>query len=513
MRSRRLLAWFATMALPLTATAQKVGPEFQVNTYTSSYQDSASVASDASGDFVVVWQSYGQDGSSFGIFGQRYASDGNPLGGEFQVNTYTTGNQGGFLAGPSVASDAAGNFVVVWYNQDPLGIDQDIFGQLYDSSGNTLGGEFQVNTQEQGSQAYPSVASDASGNFVVVWASFDLTDYGIVGQRYDSEGNRLGGAFQVSTYPRSFQQRPSVASDAVGDFAVVWNSFGQDGSGWGVFGQRYDSDGNPLGGEFQVNTYTANDQLGYSVASDASGNFVVVWTSSLQERSRDIFGQRYDSDGNPLGAEFRVNTYTNHSQDTASVTSDANGNFVVVWDSGGGQDGNDYGVFGQRYDRDGNRLGGEFQVSTYTTNGQTNPLVASDVSGNFVVVWTSFLQDGSQTGVFGQRFSAVCEASLQVQGDIHPPGSAIAVQVHIAHHRPKVVTVPWELRLLDTNGQRIVRHTTNPHTFERGDVVDREVQFRLPDDLAAGTYTLELAISGMAGTKGATTTFRVGRAE
>lgn len=73
--------------------------------------------------------------------------------------------------------------------------------------------------------------------------------------------------------------------------------------------------------------------------------------------------------------------------------------------------------------------------------------------------------------------------------------------------------MPWELRLLDANGQRIVKHTTKPHTFEPGDVVDRSVEFRLPDDLAAGTYTLELAISGMAGTKGAATTLRVVRAE
>ena len=35
-----------------------------------------------------------------------------PLGGEFQVNTYTTGNQG--FSAIAVAADPAGNFVVVW---------------------------------------------------------------------------------------------------------------------------------------------------------------------------------------------------------------------------------------------------------------------------------------------------------------------------------------------------------------------------------------------------------------
>ncbi len=32
-------------------------------------------------------------------------------------------------------------------------------------------------------------------------------------------------------------------------------------------------------------------------------------------------------------------------------------------------------------------LGNEFQVNTYTTSGQKYPSVATDSSGNFVVVW------------------------------------------------------------------------------------------------------------------------------
>ena len=38
-----------------------------------------SVAVDAGGNFAVVWESFGQDGNSFGVFGQRYASSGAPL--------------------------------------------------------------------------------------------------------------------------------------------------------------------------------------------------------------------------------------------------------------------------------------------------------------------------------------------------------------------------------------------------------------------------------------------------
>jgi hypothetical protein len=102
-----------------------------------------------------------------------------------------------------------------------------------------------------------------------------------------------------------------------------------------------------------------------------------------------------------------------------------------------------------------------------------------------------------------------CEASLQVSGEVFAPGAMLPVRVHIAHHRPKTVTVPWEMTLIDAQGRVLAKHTTQPHTFEPGDVVDKDVEFRLPDDLASGTYTVRVAISGMAGTKGATTSFQV----
>ena len=50
--------------------------EFQVNTYTEGSQAGPAVAIEPASDFVVVWTSNGQDGSSFGAFGRRFAFDG-----------------------------------------------------------------------------------------------------------------------------------------------------------------------------------------------------------------------------------------------------------------------------------------------------------------------------------------------------------------------------------------------------------------------------------------------------
>jgi hypothetical protein len=305
------------------------------------------VASDSSGNFVVVWESY-YDGSDEGVFGQRYASTGEPLGPEFRVNTYTTNYQNY----PAVASDSSGNFVVVWtssYLQDGSG--NGVFAQRYASSGAPLGPEFRVNTYTTDRQIYPAVASDASGNFVVVWRSDFSQDgwgFGIFGQRYASSGAPLGPEFLVNTYTTGDQNLPVVASDASGDFVVAWESRDQDGSDRGVFGQRYASTGAPLGPEVRVNTWTTGPQAYPAVALDSSGNFVVVRWSSYQEGYSNVFGQRYASTGAPLGPEFRVNTHTSNAQFRPSVASDSSGNFVVVWWSAF-QDGAETGIFGQRY--------------------------------------------------------------------------------------------------------------------------------------------------------------------
>ena len=158
----------------------------------------------------------------------------------------------------------------------------------------------------------------------------------------------------------------------------------------------------------------------------------------------------------------------------------------------------------------GDPLGPEFRVNTYTHYDQVAPSVASDSSGSFVVVWWGIGE--AVNDIFGQRFSAACEASVDVRGDVHTPGSKLPIRIHIAHNRPETVTVPWGLSLIDPEGRVVAERVTPPHIFEPGDVVDKDLALTLPEGLEAGTYTLRLGISGMAGIEAATTSFQVVRA-
>ena len=388
-----------------------IGPEFRVNTYTTADQRGAFVAGTLGFNYhrVFVWTSIEQDGSGLGVFGRV---DGGP---EFRVNTYTTGYQ----ADPSVAIDENGNFVVVWAS-DQDGSESGVFGQRFAVTGVPLGPEFRVNTVTTDNQQQPRVATDANGNFVVVWTSEnqDGSGAGVFGRRYSSSGDPVGPEFQVNTYTTGFQYRPAVSAAAnPNDFVVVW----QDGTvpgggapGRGVFGQRFATVGVPLGPEFEVETYTTGFHGAPAIVVQPSGSYVVVWHSDGQDGSGlGIYGQRYGSSGAPFGSEFRVNADTTGDQGYPSIGQDGVGCFFVAWTSA---DGSGNGIFGQAYPF-GQPTEPQYRVNTFTTGSQQRPIAASNGdAGTFVIAWESQDQDGSGYGIFGQADNHFIPVELMTVG-------------------------------------------------------------------------------------------------
>ena len=203
-----------------------------------------------------------------------------------------------------------------------------------------------------------------------------------------------------------------MAGTPDGRFVVVWESEAQDGSGYGAFGQRFDANGAKVGAEFQANTYTTANQQDPTVGMTPDGRFVVGWESS-EGGALEVRSQRYDAAGNRVGAEFAVNTYTTGGQFLYGIAVDAQGNFAMVWDDLD-RDGDNYGEFGWRVSAADTRRGVEFQANTYTTGYQGFGIAAGDEVGNFVVLWNSDAQDGSEFGIFGQRFGGLFPVALRV---------------------------------------------------------------------------------------------------
>ena len=443
-----LLPILCTCLAPHPCTASPVGSEFQVNTYTTSTQDLPVVALEADGDFTVVWRSAGS------IRSRRFASDGTPMGGETTVESFAAvGSR------PDLAMDPDGGFIVAWSRDPANGTDTDSTGiaaRRFSSDGSPLGDDFQVNSYTTGPQTNARVAMDSEGDFVIVWQSDGSggTDPGasLQGQRFASDGSSVGGEFQVNEWTTGYDRLPDIAVDSTGRFVVVWSgpiALGTDDDGYSVQARRFASDGSPVAGQFQVNTYTTSDQAFPTVAYQENGDFVVVWNSYgsvAYPNQAGARGQRFTSDGGALGASFQINVPNASYQLLPSLAVAPGGDFTVAWSRVGssGNDNNSFSVHSRRFAADATPLETSQQVNTYTTDAQWLPTVAAG-DGQTVIVWQSNGSSGTDTdasSIQGQRFALAADLAISMSDGVVSavPGSSLVYEVQAVNHGPDGVS-------------------------------------------------------------------------
>jgi hypothetical protein len=388
---------------PRTVRAQP-GPEFRINTYTTGAQRSPAINHQGDG-FVVAWESDGQDGDLSGIFAQSFTAPGVPLGPEFQVNSYTTSAQHAAAVGGANASS-----VIAWQSEGQDGDQGGIYARRF-GGGGPVGPEFRVNTYVTSNQVTPAVEAQFDGNLVVVWASLgqDGSDSGIFAQRYGTNGAPLGGEFRVNTYTTGFQGHPAVAMEPdEGMFVVLWDGEGP-GDSAGIFGQRYQTSGPPVGSQFQVNTFTAGNQA-YPAVDAVIGAFCVAWQSDGEDGSGyGVFRRGYNMfTGEPGGVPLRVNGFTTGSQAHPTVAMVLSGGDVIAWDDDtqdpeGGVYGRLHagaptGCFGQS--------GTEFRLNTTTAGLQSDPAMAYGgwIGNGFalMVAWRSDQDPDGSSGIYAE---------------------------------------------------------------------------------------------------------------
>jgi hypothetical protein len=172
----------------------------------------------------------------------------------------------------------------------------------------------------------------------------------VYARRFDQTGAGMP-QFLVNQTTTNAQRLPAVAMDNGGNFVVAWESNLQAGSNYGIYARRFSAAGTPLADEFRANFTTADQQRAPAVAMDDSGDFTVAWASRLQDGSLyGIYAQCYDAAGVAMGPEFKVNTHTTATQFSPSAAFDADGDFIVTWQSDGQEGvGGGFGVYMQRY--------------------------------------------------------------------------------------------------------------------------------------------------------------------
>jgi hypothetical protein len=305
--SQHIFARFFTPTNTFLTTTDLV-----VSKFTSNFQINPAVATLNDSNVVVVWASFDQAGSTSlqDVYAKILSPTGQTISNEFLINQFTDYNQ----RTPAVAALKNGGFVVTWVSEQERTVTPnlgnntassspadlvvpsvDIYARLYASNGVPQGNEFMVNS-DANPCANPAVAAASDGGFMVAWDAHNMLNptnsLDIYARPFSSTGSG-GSTLLVNSYLYGDQYAPRINVIA-GDYLIVWNSLGQDGSREGVFGQFVHGNGTPVGGEFRVNTTTLNRQTQPVVASDGADQFLVVWTSYAgAPNSFDLFAQRY----------------------------------------------------------------------------------------------------------------------------------------------------------------------------------------------------------------------------
>ncbi|MEM7585168.1 MAG: hypothetical protein AAF560_17395 [Acidobacteriota bacterium] len=402
----------ALLAVPVVANP--VGQDFQINELTTDDQTRPDVAAIASDHFLVVWGSSvspGDDTEGPTLVGRRFDRDGNPVSGDFQLNTATAETQ----VLPRLSSSPDGSFVAQWRSPRFDGgqtIDT-LQAQAFNSAGQPTADAFQVSMvmEEFTSFLNHDVAlrggvAEGAGELVVAAADF-YVHQGVTGSTTSMGRFTVGGTTQDSRILDDTVGFGRVAVDqSDSGFVVVWQQANQTQA------LRYASDGSQLGdaidlqGEIDVGTGASVD-----VAYDAaSGDFITVWgaNESVAEEHIRIYTRRVDAAGLPdPGGPVAINTDAAATNDSAQIARDVDGSWFAVWRTNSSAEDPTQGIRGRRLAADGRPVGEEMQINTYTPFSQWSPRIAAMPNGEgFLVVWQSEGGDGSGAGVRGRRVAS-----------------------------------------------------------------------------------------------------------
>lgn len=456
-----VLTWTATDSDGAGIVAQrydsggiKSGPQIQVNSWAADEQSDPQVAALATGGFVIVWRSEGQDASGGGVYGQRFSPAGVPTGNAFQINTTTTGTQGD----PAVSATPDGGFVVNWLSAPISGIG-DLYLQRYGADGTRRGSETLVDAAGFQHDS-PALAGLADGSIVQTWTAGDGggvstapdEPWFLAGPtRIESQRTELRANAPVSVRQAvvgiaaaefksvAYRVLDNVFFDpdlAYGDVLEIsvrevhgnglppWLAFdpatatfsglplaGDSGS-WDIGVSATDRSGTVAEASLTITVAAAADvavtaaPTGYRVNTTEplenhnpaavrllGGGRVVVWDSGTA-----IYGQRYATDGTTLGAEFRLDSGTADSARAAIAPLD-DGGFVAAWARADGT------VAGRRYDSSGAPGGSEFLLSEGPSGAVSGVRVTQLDSGGFAVASMRRVT-GSTATISLQRYSA-----------------------------------------------------------------------------------------------------------
>ncbi len=340
------------MAVFRWGSAFNLGPATTTINGFTDFSAGPSITALSNGGFAVAWTTgdAATRSAGFQIFGAR---------GEAVTSRIEAPISLGATFMPEIASFGS-TIVLTWMlDFQNGGTDDDIRIQQYNLTGGLIGSSSGI---AGGSARENQVAIAASGLAV----AYTLNNGDVLLQRLTSTGANIGSVINVATGAAQ-QITPSIASFSGGQVAVAWADTTADEYRMSFF----DSANAPVAFATNLLVASVPDgseDYAPSLTVLANGNLVVVWHSTAARptdaSSLHIDYQIYTAAGAKLGAERVANITATNQQGRADVVALADGGFMITWSDGRNGSFNGYDVYGARFDVDGNRVGGEFVVAS-----------------------------------------------------------------------------------------------------------------------------------------------------
>jgi len=222
-----------------------------------------------------------------------------------------------------MAMDEQSNLIVVWQTEDPSG--RNVFAQRFDALGQRIGSNFLVSDINASNYRlcdwftqFPDVTFNSEGYFFICWM-------GCVQCKPASPITPLARVYDPSAEPKTlvfpffapcssrwdYGSFPNVASTSEDNFVITFN--GNDTlftyPNNAVLVQTFDTLGNPLDSARVVNDVVDLGNVWYAprIAVDSSDGYIVLWSDWRTKTNCNLWAQRFNSSGQPLGDNYRIN--------------------------------------------------------------------------------------------------------------------------------------------------------------------------------------------------------------
>jgi hypothetical protein len=384
-----------------------------VNSTTAGSQGTPVAVALAGGGFAVTWLTYPSNNDS-DVMMKIFSDAGVEVRGETTVNSTTAGYQNSQV----VTALDGGGFVVTWVDNVNDGSGSGVYMKSYSADGTVVVAETLVNTTTVGSQSSPVVTALADGGYVVTWTSYDNNNNTDVYMKaYSASGQQTLGETLVNTYTDSTQSEQSVTALKNGGYVVTWTSYGQDGSGTGVYMKVFDANGSVVTSEKIVNDTTAGEQRQPKVAALEDGGFVVTWSPGNYSYSNQSgYMKVFDADGVAVTQEEKVYQSSGNmfpgiysQENTPRITALSDGGYVLSWLGGDGMYMFNRTLSFQAYSADGEKVGATKTVSTehpiYSYMSGSSYSIVETGDGDLVISWR-----GSDSQTYTRTFENGLEA-------------------------------------------------------------------------------------------------------